>query len=257
MTLSNRQKNHYEAIHDAYREYYDRASMAYRRRFIYEPLFAELNLDGKDVADLACGSGATSRIIRELYPAARLTGFDISGTACGEYRRNLGRPAHELDLTHALPKEVPTFDAAVVIGGLHHCVADLPATFANLKRLLRPGGILLMMEPSADFLLNGCRRLWYRQDRYFDARTERALSHAEIAGLAAPEFRPLHLEYLGGPGYFLILNSMIFRLPPRLKGILAKPLTGFDALYNKLPGRVMFPYFLARWQRTENKARAS
>lgn len=245
---ANPQKTHYEAIHDAYQEYYDAGSMAYRERFIYGPLLDGLDLNDKDVADLACGAGATSKAILARFPRARTFGFDISARACAEYEASVGRPAREADLTQPLDLG-RTFDAAIIIGGLHHCVADLPRTLENVRALLKPGGLLLMMEPSDDFILAAARQLWYRWDRYFDADTEHALSHADLLATAGGGFATDRVRYLGGPGYFLILNSMIFRLPRLVKRALTRPLLAFDAGYSHLPGRVLFPYFVARWRR--------
>ncbi|HER34128.1 MAG TPA: class I SAM-dependent methyltransferase, partial [Halothiobacillaceae bacterium] len=232
----NPQKRHYESIHDAYREYYDAESMRYRERFMYGPLLDGLDLDDKDVADLCCGAGATSRFILDRFPRARTCGFDISRLACEEYRETLGRPAFETDLTRSTSVD-REFDVAIVIGGLHHCVVDLPATLRNIAALLKPGGLLLMKEPSDEGLFAGMRRLWYRFDPCFQPDTERALVHHRLLAMAERDFSLLDVRHLGGPGYFLIFNSMIFRLPHPVKKALASPLLQVDALYNRLPGR--------------------
>src|SRR4029453_14736915 len=224
-TALNPQKGHSEALHDAYQPYYDAESMVYRERFLYGPLLDGLDLNDKDVAGLACGSGATSRSILSRFPRARTVGIDISARACADYKASVARPSIEADLTRPLDIG-QTFDFAVMIGGLHHCVADLAGTLETIHSLLAPGGWLLMMEPSDDFFLAGMRRLWYRWDRYFDAETEHALSHRKILAMASPGFSLVDVKYLGGPGYFLILNSMVFRLPRPLKNALSRPLSG-------------------------------
>jgi SAM-dependent methyltransferase len=246
---ANPQKSHYESLHDAYQEYYDPESMAYREQFIYGPLFDGVDLNGCDVADLACGSGATSKSILQRFPRARTFGFDISARACEDYARNLGRPSMEADLTRGVDAG-RTFDFAVIIGGIHHCVIDLPGTLRTIRTLLKPGGMLLMMEPSDDFVFAHLRTLWYKVDHYFDAPSEHALSHDKLIALAGSDFSVAKLQYLGGPGYFLIFNSMVFRLPRIVKTTLNKPLVITDVVYNKLPGVWPFPYFVARWRRT-------
>ncbi len=253
-TRGNPQAQHYAEIHGAYKaHYYDDASMAYRRRFIYEPLFAHVDLDGKSVAELACGSGANSLELKRLFPTARLTGYDISQSACADYRALTGSPAHIFDLTKlADPPDV--HDAAFVIGGIHHCVAGLDATFRNMARLLRPGGALMMMEPSNDCFLAGLRNLWYQRDGLFEAESERALKHDEIAGEAAPWFTPKWKRYFGGPAYYAILNSLVLRIPLRAKPALAAVLTPLERLYGLLPGRTPFAAFLAEWRRTDAPA---
>jgi SAM-dependent methyltransferase len=249
MALGDRQKQHYEAIHDAYEDhYYDEASMAYRRRFYYEPMFAGLDLGDADVVDLASGSGHNSVEVLRRWPSARPTGVDISDAACAAYRRRVGRPAIQADLTKGVA--VPTrFDVAMIFGGLHHCVYDLDGALRTVATLLKPGGLFLMLEPNRSFVLEGLRRLWYRHDAYFDASTEASLDHDVLARQAAGLFMPLDVRYLGGPGYFLIAQSLVFRMPKRVKNLLAPGLITADAVYNRLPGRLGYPYFIARWKR--------
>src|ERR1043165_8421722 len=98
--MENPQIQHYASIHESYgAHYYDASSMAYRRTFFFEPLLAGIDLSGRRVADVASGSGYNSLILREMFPTIRLEGFDISETACADYTRLLGAPAHQVDLT--------------------------------------------------------------------------------------------------------------------------------------------------------------
>lgn len=248
---SSRQERLYVEIHDEYvHHYFDAESMQYRREFIIDPLLAGLDFNGMKVAELACSGGANSRMLIERYPDVDITGFDISPAACEEYRETVGRPCHQLDLTKGETPE-SGFDVAVVIGAIHHCVADLPGTFRTIAKMVRPGGQLLMMEPSCEYVLEGARKLWYRADPYFDAPTEEALAHDAILRTARPFFRPNRVQHLGGPGYLLILQSLAFRMPKPVKRAISPPLMAFDRLYNRLPGRLPFPYFLARWDRTD------
>jgi SAM-dependent methyltransferase len=252
--LTNAQEAHYDAIHDAYEaHYYDGPSMAYRHRFIYRPLFAGLGLNGASVADLACGSGHNSLALRQYFPSVRTTGYDISQSACRDFRLRTGSLAHQIDLTREF-EPTAIHDAAIIIGGLHHCVADMDTTLRNVAHMLRPGGCFLMMEPSEDFFLSAVRRSWYRNDRWFEAETEAALRHDELARQASPFFVPERVRYMGGPAFYLILNSLITRVPLKLKPRIAPFLFAAESLYNKLPGRAPFAVFLAAWRRTENPA---
>jgi len=244
-----RQEAHYERIHDAYEaHYYDPTAIAYRERFFLDPLLAGLDLDGRRVVELASGSGHNSIALRTRFPTVELTGLDISPRAIQAYQEIVGRPAVQFDLV-ADTWEGDRFDAGLVIGGLHHCVQDLRATLRNAARLITPGGYLMMMEPSRDFGLESVRRWWYRRDSYFDAETEEALSHDALLALASEDFVPDRVHHMGGPAYFLILNSLVFRMPAAWKRPLAPPLMALEALYNRIPGRRLFPYFVARWRR--------
>ncbi|MCH2170423.1 class I SAM-dependent methyltransferase [Myxococcota bacterium] len=252
-TQSKRQKEHYERIHDEYTShYYDDESLAYRRQYILEPMFEGLNLDGKKVADLMCGNGLNSMEVMRLFPGAEVSGFDISSLACDAYRESLKRPAYELDLTQEM-EPVDLFDVVMVIGGLHHCVTDIPRTLENVAKMLKPDGLFLMMEPNANYVLEPIRTVWYQRDAFFDAETEHALKHDSILELAAPHFALSDVNYFGGPAYFLVQQSLIFRLPKRIKTLITPPLLLIERFFNRLPGRMSFAYFVARWRRVDER----
>jgi SAM-dependent methyltransferase len=246
---SARQKVHYETIHDEYEaHYYDRSSLAYRERFIFRPLVDGLSLDNRDVLDVASGSGHNTRLLQRRFPRMRAVGLDISDSACRAYETMTGFPAWQADLTG--PITAPsTFDAAVVIGGLHHCVTNLAQTLDNLARLVRPGGALVMMEPSADSVLEWLRRYWYRRDRFFDEGTERALSHDALLELAHGQFEAEFVQYIGGPAYFMVFNSLVMRTPLGAKPLIARLTFPVEAAMNALNLRLLAPVFLARWRR--------
>jgi SAM-dependent methyltransferase len=247
---ANPQAAHYDRILSDYdRHYYDRHSTEYRERFILEPLLAGIDLHGLRVADFASGSGYTSAYLAERYPGIQLTGFDVSAEACAGYQNRMGRPCFQFDLTRR--QAVPGgFDAGIIMGGLHHCVADLPATFANIHAMLNPGGILLMFEPNRQYALQFAREFWYKRDRYFDAANEQALAHDELVELAGGGFVPETVRYFGGPAFFLVYNSLLFRMPAGIKAASSRVLLGLEVLHSHLPGRRLHSSFTARWRRT-------
>ena len=98
----------------------------------------------------------------------------------------------------------------------------------------------------------GRRRIWYRLDReHFDADTEAALKHDELLQMAGSKFSLHDVVYRGGPAYFFVLSSMMLRIPRMLKPVLAPPMFVAEQMYKRLRGRFWFPYFIARWRRTE------
>lgn len=245
----NPQRRHYEDIIAGYdAHYYDAWSMRYRDAFIYAPMWRGLDLDGKRVAELASGAGHNSLALRRAFPRVHTEGFDISPTAVARYRETTGQPAHEVDLTVAVP-DVEPFDAAMIIGGLHHCVADLPRTLENIAGLLKPGGILMFNEPNRRFFLEAVRRLWYRLDKTFDADSEAALDHDALCALGRPWFEPIDVTYFGGPACFAVLNSMILRVPLGLKPVISPPLMAVERVWNRIPSKRAHNLFVGRWRR--------
>jgi SAM-dependent methyltransferase len=247
---SSRQKQHYERIHSDFEaHYFDGPSMQYRSLFIYDWLLQGVDWKGATVADIASGSGFNSLSLIERFDGIRTVGFDISEPACEAYRRTTGNPANVADMTKP-NQAIGTFDGAIVIGGLHHCVSDLPQTLRNIAGMIRPGGTLIMMEPSADYALNVVRDKWYSVDSYFDAPTEEALSHDKLLQQASPYFESDGVRYFGGLAYFLIFNSLITRVPLGLKPYLWPITRPVETAFSRLPWKGAYPCFLARWKRT-------
>jgi demethylmenaquinone methyltransferase/2-methoxy-6-polyprenyl-1,4-benzoquinol methylase len=98
---------------------------------------------GDRVLDAACGTGDLAIIAAKA--GATVTGLDFSEKMLERARRK--RP--DLDWIRgdllALPFEDDTFDAATVGFGVRN-VSDLPGSIAELRRVLRPGGRLGILE---------------------------------------------------------------------------------------------------------------
>jgi len=242
-----RQRDHFERVHQKYAaHYYDKWSLLYRSEFILAPLFEGIDLEGRLVADLACGNGHNSLLLRSRFPTASTVGFDISPTACAAYEQVVGRPAYCVDLLDSEMRH-SKFDAALVIGGLHHMVADISSALRTIHSMLRPGGILMMFEPNARFVLQWARDIWYQSDPMFDAQSEAALDHDTLLRATDGRFRCERLRYLGGPAFYLVLNSAVLRLPLRAKALLSRPLFVLERLHGRLRPRWCHSSFVARW----------
>jgi len=98
---------------------------------------------GDRVLDAACGTGDLA--IEASRAGARVVGLDFSGAMLERARRK----APELEWLQgdllALPFEDGEFDAATVGFGIRN-VADLEAGLRELRRVVRPGGRLGVLE---------------------------------------------------------------------------------------------------------------
>jgi len=102
---------------------------------------------GMDVLDVACGTGAVTRAAVEILGGnGRVCGVDPSEGMLAEARKSIRAEFH---LGHAeeLPFADATFDFLSMGYALRH-VVDLDHTLAEYRRVLRPGGHLLILEIS-------------------------------------------------------------------------------------------------------------
>ncbi|MEN3583338.1 class I SAM-dependent methyltransferase [Streptomyces sp. ZYX-F-203] len=101
---------------------------------------------GGPVLDLACGSAPT----REKLPDVDWVGVDLSAAELAEARR-LGRGPLVTARADALPVGSGSVDAVCAAMCLP-VLTPLPAVLAEVRRVLRPGGVLAALVPSGSGL---------------------------------------------------------------------------------------------------------
>ncbi len=108
-------------------------------------LFAALGLTpGAEVVDVACGSGATLRLLRRARCAG--LGVDVEvGAVRAASRHGLALVAD----AHRLPLRSAAYDAAICECALS-TMHDPRAAIAEMARVLRPGGGLAVSDVTAD-----------------------------------------------------------------------------------------------------------
>ena len=101
------------------------------------------DVDGRRVLDAGCGSGPLSAALRAK--GAIVTGFDGSPAMLELARQRLGDDAalHVADLSRPLPFADGAFDDIVASLVLHY-LRDWATPLAELRRLLKPGGRLIL-----------------------------------------------------------------------------------------------------------------
>jgi SAM-dependent methyltransferase len=129
-----------DSVHNAY---YDRPAV----------LDALGPVRGTRILDAACGPGLYASAL--LDAGAEVVGFDASAAMVEIARTRLGGRA-QIDLARLgepLPYPSASFDLSVCALAIHY-VQDAAAAFAELHRVLRPGGALVMstQHPTTDWL---------------------------------------------------------------------------------------------------------
>ena len=241
------QQQHYDNIAADYEVHYsDEWSVEYRRRFIYEPMLAGLNLKGMKVLDAMCGSGQTTEYL--LAQDADVTGLDISNEVIEKFQTRWAnaRAVNRSLLDSGFPDN--TFDCVVMVGGLHHIHPHVKRAVAELHRILKPGGYLCFMEPHSGSVPDLVRRVWYRLDRFF-SDNEASIDVARLHSDFQLKFELKKVKHLGNLAFLLVLNSLIFRIPPRAKGFFSPLLLKLEPVINKLQTKLTSCFVVTQWQK--------
>jgi SAM-dependent methyltransferase len=108
-------------------------------------------VQGKDVLDAGCGVGYGTRLLAEHNPA-RLVGVDLSAEALSH------GPADSAELVEGDVRELPfppdSFDLVVCFEVIEH-VDGHERVLDEMRRVLRPGGTLLISSPNRDVYAPG------------------------------------------------------------------------------------------------------
>lgn len=118
----------------------------YRKAFFWRYRWVSRHCVGKDVLDIPCGMGwGTSRI----RGARTLVGVDLSRDAIEEATRRYGHVARfQWGNMAALDFGESSFDVVSCLEGIEHVSKEVGDRFlAECRRVLRPGGLLLLSSP--------------------------------------------------------------------------------------------------------------
>lgn len=235
-------------------EHYDRVAASYidnlgyphtqeYMRYLDEVLVRELRDTPLGLfAELCCGRGEAFRLIEAN--AGRGIGVDVSlamlEIASADFR---GTPHRFVqgDVT-ALPLADDAFDNVFMLGGIHH-VSARERLFAEIHRILKPGGRFYWREPVSDFWLwRWIRAVVYRLSPHLDANTERPLLYAEtVPVLERVGLRLRSWRTYGFFGFCIFMNSdvlvfnRLFRFIPGIRTI-TRWAARLDDLTVRLPG---------------------
>jgi SAM-dependent methyltransferase len=125
---------------------YGRRDILRRRELVHAALGASR---GERVLDVGCGPGFyVTELLERVGPEGSVVGIDASpamlSIAARRSKASANCSLHEGDAT-ALPVGDADFDRALSVQVLEY-VADIPAALAELHRVLRPGGRVLLWD---------------------------------------------------------------------------------------------------------------
>lgn len=128
-----------------------------------------------EILDVGCGTGAVGR----LYPQLGVYGLDASFPLLLQCQRGY-RLRFEASV-HELPFDDRSLDAIVALSMLHHVIRPEGAV-AEFARVLKPGGVLVAVDPRKVTPIELAKRLMRRGDPAF-TEEHKAYTTSEYAGL--------------------------------------------------------------------------
>lgn len=171
---------------------------------------------GDSVLEVGVGTGIHAGWLLERC-TVEYVGVDLSPAMLEVARHRLG---DRIELVEAAAEDLPLddgrFDAAFCSGTLHH-VADKALALAEMRRVLKPGGRLVVAEPNPWNPVNASA--WMRNPL---ERGQLDMRPARLAGwLARAGCRVEHVE--------------LFNFTPPFPRFLARPFDVVDSLASRLP----------------------
>jgi SAM-dependent methyltransferase len=190
---------------------------------------------GERVVDIGCGAGGTSFAIAErVGPSGSVTGIDISAALVAESARRAGAAGLANarfvagDATVVMPEDAPFDRLFSRFGSMFF--SDFAAAFANLHRLVRPGGridLAVWASPQENAWLLAARDVLAR---FVDLPPPDPEAPSPVA-LADPE-RVRRL--LTGAG-FAAIEHTLWRGPQLVGGKGSSPASAADFMMEAMP----------------------
>ena len=119
---------------------------------------------GMRLLDLGCGAGL---FLKWLAPRmqAEYHGLDLSLNSLKSIREENSKLGLTVGDAELLPYQDASFDRVSCNGAAHHLL-DLRSALSDVHRVLVPGGILVMYEPTATVVANAVRKVFLSGDKY-------------------------------------------------------------------------------------------
>jgi ubiquinone/menaquinone biosynthesis C-methylase UbiE len=162
------------------------------RQSYHDILKVQIPNQPQDILDLACGVGLSTLAIQTIYPHAKVTGLDLSPhfLAVANYRAQ--QQQAKINWVHAQAESNGLPDASFDLVSTFLLCHELPQSttkevFAQMRRLLRPGGHLAIMDmnPQSEiykkmptYILTLLKSTEPHLDEYFTLDIEQALVEA-------------------------------------------------------------------------------
>lgn len=114
---------------------------------LYHHVASSVDLKGKDVLEVGSGRGGGAFYVRRTFQPRSMVGLDLSRNFVEFCKKQYTMEGLDFRVGHAesVPFPSGSFDAVVNVES-SHCYADFNVFLAEVRRVLRPGGHLLLAD---------------------------------------------------------------------------------------------------------------
>lgn len=147
------------------------------------------------ILDAGCGTGGFLALVKEQRPDLTRFGLEWDRTAASRARAKSGALVARGSV-NTLPFAAATFDAAVSADVLCHAAVDPGATLKELRRVLKPGGRLVLNLPSYQWLMSAHDRHVHNARRFTAGGARALLSEAGFARIQTSYWNGLLLPLM-------------------------------------------------------------
>jgi SAM-dependent methyltransferase len=148
---------------------------------LYAKVAGAVELRGRDVLDVGCGRGGGTAFVHERFRPASITGLDLAARAVARCQADHAGPGIGFVTGDAerLPFAPASFDVVLTVES-SHCYPDMPRFLAEARRVLRPGGHLVLADFRHSRLDDGSRDALFLQEDVSRLRRQLAASGLRV-----------------------------------------------------------------------------
>ena len=167
--------------------------------------FARDYCAGKRILDLGCGSGYGAASLADA--AESIVAVDISSEAielAAQRYRTANLSFRQIHAGDALPFADETFDVVLSFQVIEH-VADEAAYLREARRVLKPGGKMIIVTPDRSLRLLPFQKPWNRWHL-------REYSAAQLRRIVAPWLQVDSVQQMGAPNHIAKVETRRYRV---------------------------------------------
>ncbi len=164
-------------------------------RALHARLIQALGMEEGRVLDAGCGTGGLLATLRATRPLLDLVGLEWSAFAAA---RAAAKSAAAIvrGSVNAMPFADDSFDAAIAADVVCHAAVDPARALGELRRVLRPGGRLVINMPAYQWLLSAHDRRVHNARRHTAQQTACLLRDAGFTRIRARYWNGLLLPIM-------------------------------------------------------------